>query len=199
MNYYSLDTIPYKTFFKIAESGNLFLLSDTEKDPVILAEVWEDLHEQHLQRQSGTSEEKKTFRISKEISALETQYKFVLLACEALKFDYNQELIDRLTKKYHYTLRCTDTETYYQDIEQIERESKALKVKINTLSKLLPKVEQGDNYSIDDVMASYCSILGYQIGDFNTITYTAFYSYEKQVHAKIDSIKKQEIKNKKNG
>ena len=69
------------------------------------------------------------------------------MVCEALKFDYNQELIDKLIK-YHYTLRCTDTETYYQDIEQIERESKSLKVKINTLSKLLPKVHQGEGYSL---------------------------------------------------
>lgn len=199
MIYDSLDIIPYKTFLKVAETGNLFLLSDTEKDPDVLMGAWEILHEQHLNRQSGTSQEKKIFRISKEISSLETQYKFVLLACDALKFDYNQNIIDRLTIKYHYTLRCTNTETYYQDIEQIERESKALKVKINTLSKLLPKVDQGEDYSVDDVMASYCSILGYQIGDFNLITYAAFHGYEKQVHAKIEAYKKQEIKNKKNG
>ena len=48
-------------------------------------------------------------------------------------------------------------------------------------------------------MASYCTILGYQIGDFNTITYTAFQGYEKQVNAKIEAYRKQEIKNKKNG
>lgn len=197
MTYNSLDIIPYKTFFKIAESGNLMLLSDSEKDPDVLFDIWEKLLEAHVNRENGTAQEKKTFRISKEISALETQYKFVILACEALRFDYNQKLIDRLTLEYRYTLRCTDTETYYQDIEQIERESKSIKVKINVLSKLLPKTEQGQEYSIDDVMASYCSILGYQIGDFNTITYTAFFSYEKQVHAKIESIKKNEIKNKK--
>lgn len=198
MTYNSLDIIPYKTFFRIAESGNLFLLSDTEKDVTVLAELWESLYQEHLERK-GSSEEKKTFRISKEISSLETQYKFVLMACEALRFDYYQDLIDKLIKDYGYTLSCLDTETYYLEIEQIERECKALKVKISVLAQLLPKEDQTEEFNTDDVMASYCSVLGYQIGDFNTISYTAFYGYEKQVHAKMKAIKNQEIKNKKNG
>lgn len=199
MIYDSLDIIPYKTFFKIAESGNFALLSDTEKDPEVLSKIWDSLYEQHIEIAGASSQEKKTFRISKQISALETQYKVILMACDALKFDFSQELFEILTVDYGYTLRTTDEKVYYEDIEQIERESKALKVKINTLSKLLPKVDQGQEYNIDDVMASYCSILEFQIGDFNTITYTAFHSYEKQVHNKIEHIRQQNIKSKKNG
>ena len=199
MIYDSLDIIPYKTFFKIAESGNFALLSDTEKDPEVLSKIWDSLYEQHIEISGASSQEKKTFRISKQISALETQYKVILMACDALKFDFSQELFEILTVDYGYTLRTIDEKAYYEDIEQIERESKALKVKIHTLSKLLPKVDQGQEYSIDRVMASYCSILGYQIGDFNTITYMAFYSYESEVHAKIESIRQQNIKSKKNG
>ncbi|MBF7090452.1 hypothetical protein IUY40_02690 [Flavobacterium sp. ALJ2] len=199
MIYNSLDIIPYKTFFKIVESGNIQLLSDTEKDLKVLTELWVSLYQQHVDKEGASLQEKKIFRISKEISALESQYKVILMACEALRFDFNNDLFELLTLGYGYVLRITDEEVYYQDIEQIERESKSIKVKINVLSKLLPKVNQGQEYSIDDVMASYCSILGYQIGDFNSITYTAFYGYEKQVHAKIQSIKKQELKSNKNG
>lgn len=196
MTYDSLDKIPYKLFFKIAETSDFSLLSDTEKDPDILKNIWELLYEEHLNRKAS-QQEKKTFRISKEIDSLEIKYKVTLLACEALKFAFDNDLVELLTKQYGFTLRTTDEVVYYQDIEKIERESKSFKVKIGVLSKLLPKEDQGQEFNIDDVMASYCSILGFQIGDFNTITYTAFFGYEKQVHAKIDSIKKQEIKNKK--
>ncbi|TDO68080.1 hypothetical protein EV143_1217 [Flavobacterium chryseum] len=199
MTYDSLDIIPYKTFFKIAESGNIQLLSDTEKDPEVLAALWESLYQQHLDKDGSSAQEKKTFRISKEISSLEATYKIVIMSCDALRFDFNEELFKLLTIQYGYTLRIEDEEVYFQDLEQIEREASALKVKINVLSKLLPKVDQGQEYSIDDVMASYCSILEFQIGDFNSITYTAFFSYEKQVHAKVESIRQQNIKNKKNG
>ncbi|RUT68691.1 hypothetical protein D0817_20235 [Flavobacterium cupreum] len=199
MIYDSLDIIPYKTFFKIAESGNIQLLSDTEKDPEVLAALWESLYQQHLDKDGSSAQEKKTFRISKEISSLEATYKIVIMSCDALRFDFNEELFKLLTIQYGYTLRIEDEEVYFQDIEQIVREASALKVKINVLSKLLPKIDQGQEYSIDDVMASYCSILEFQIGDFNSITYTAFFSYEKQVHAKVESIKQQNLKNKKNG
>jgi hypothetical protein len=199
MTYDSLDIIPYKTFFKIAESGNVQLLSDTEKDPELLGALWESLYQQHLDKAGASNQEKKTFRISKEISSLEETYKIVLMSCEALKFAFNDELFKLLTVEYGYTLRTTDADIYYKDIDQIEREASALKIKINVLSKLLPKVDQGQKYSIDDVMASYCSILEFQIGDFNSITYTAFYSYEKQVHAKVEAIRLQNIKHKKNG
>ncbi|MBP1222663.1 hypothetical protein [Flavobacterium sp. 1355] len=200
MTYSTLDTIPYKTFLNIAKTGDLTLLSTTETDPEALLKIWDDLYEQHLNRENATSQEKKTFRISKEVDSLEIQYKITLMACDALKFDFSEELHLLLTKEYGFKLRLDDEEVYYQDIDRIEREAKSFNVKAGVLKKHLPKKEEGQEYSIDDIMASYGSILGYPItGDFNQITYTAFFSYEKQVHAKIDAIKKQELKSKKNG
>jgi len=197
MIYDSLDTIPYKIFFKIADTGNVKLLSDTEENAEVLLETWSKIYEDHISREKTTSAEKKAFRLSKEIDSLEVQYKVTLMACDALRFDFNEELCQLLTKDYGFKLRTIDEEVYYQDLLQIEREAKAFKVKIGTLKKHLPAVEEGQEFSVDDIMASYCSILGYQIGDFNSITYTAYYGYEKQVHLKIESLKKQESKSKK--
>ena len=58
---------------------------------------------------------------------------------------------------------------------------------------MLPEAKEQSNnrYNIDDTMALYCTILGFNIGDFNTITYSAFFSYGKQVDAKIEIMKKQ--------
>lgn len=194
MIYDSLDTIPYKLFIKVAETGNFNLLSDTVTDPEALNDIWMKLYDEHLNQESN-SEGKRVFRISKEIESLEMQLKIVLMSCEALKFDVYDEIVERLVQ-LGYKLRC-DNENYYKDIEQIERESNALKIKMKTLSALLPKSDENKKYNVDDVMASYCTILGFHIGDFNTITYTAFFGYEKQANAKIKAIKEQQ-NNRKN-
>ncbi|MCC9016923.1 hypothetical protein [Flavobacterium lipolyticum] len=197
MIYDSLDTIPYKTFLKIVETGNLSLLSRTETKEEILIDTWAAIYEEHVNRENATPQGKKLFRISKEIESLEYQLKVVLFSCDALKFEYDEDLDNLLTVEYGFILRTTDEVVYYEDIAQIERESKAFKVKIGVLKQHLPKLEAGQQYTIDDILASYCSILGFHIGDFNSITYNAYFGYEKQVNAKIEASKKQETTKKK--
>jgi hypothetical protein len=194
MIYKSLDTIPYKLFVKIAETGDVSLLSDAEMDLDILNEIWKKLFEEH-QNKNNTPEEKKVFRLSKDLSALKTQYKVILMACEALRFDWNDDLVALLQNK-GYTLRNTDTTTYYEDISRIEREANAFQSKIKALEKLLPTPDENNKYSIDDVMASYSLILGFDF-DYNQISYTKYYALQNQVDVKIKSLERQN--NLKNG
>jgi len=194
MTYDSLDIIPYKVFVKIAETNNWKLLSDTITDEKELYDIWMKLYDEHLNQESN-SEGKRVFRISKEIDSLQVQLKIILMSCEALRFDVYDELVNRLVK-YGYQLRCDNNDNYHNDINQIERESNALKIKMKTLQNLLPKADADKKYNVDDVMASYCTILGFHIGDFNTITYTAFFGYEKQANAKVKAIKEQQINRK---
>ncbi|URM37137.1 hypothetical protein [Flavobacterium anhuiense] len=194
MTYDSLDIIPYKVFVKIAETNNWKLLSDTITDEKELYDIWMKLYDEHLNQESN-SEGKRVFRISKEIDSLQVQLKIILMSCEALRFDVYDELVNRLAK-YGYQLRCDNNDNYHNDINQIERESNALKIKMKTLQNLLPKADADKKYNVDDVMASYCTILGFHIGDFNTITYTAFFGYEKQANAKVKAIKEQQINRK---
>jgi hypothetical protein len=178
---------------KISETGDLALLSDTEKDLDVLSKIWEELFAEH-QNKNNTPEEKKVFRLSKEVDALKTQYKVVLMACDALLFDWNDELV-LLLRGFGYTLRNTDAQTYYEDIERIEREATAYKSKIKALEKLLPKPNENNEYNIDDVMASYSLILGFDF-DYNLIPYTKYHALQNQVNAKIKSLERQNnIKN----
>jgi len=180
---YDLDTIPYKLFLKIAKTGDVSLLSDTETDLEKLGAIWAEMIEQHG---TGSETAEKELRLKKNIDFLKFQYKIVLMCCESLRFDWHDGLV-ALLKSYQYTIRNTDTETYYNDIERIEREAEALKLKIASLEKLMPKSE--NKYTIDDVMASYCVILGINIGDFNKVTYSAFHGFERQVNAKCEALK----------
>lgn len=194
MIYDSLDTIPYKTFIKIAETGNVFLLSHDIKDEELLKETWSKIHQEHMNL-NPTDTGKKVFRLSKDIAVLEALHTAVLMAVEALKFDWHEDLVEFL--HYHqYTLRNTNTKVYYDDLNRIERETKALVIKANNLKKMLPKEEANGNYDIDNVMASYSLILGFDF-DYNIISYTKFFALQKSVHAKIKSIESQNIK--KNG
>lgn len=192
MTYQTLDYIPYKLFLRIASTGDFSLLSDTEKNLDVLAKIWDKLFTEHLELDS-TPESKKEFRINKDVEALETEHKFIVCACDCLEFAIDDDLIQILRSK-RYELRTDNTENYYQDIEKIKRFAKGLIFKINALKSQLPKESTEENkiadpqkLTIDDVMANYTNIMGYDF-DYNTITYTKFNAIKRQVHLKIKAI-----------
>lgn len=195
MIYDSLDTIPYKLFIKIATTNDFKLLSDTETDFEVLEKVWNKLYDEHL-KYDKSKDNKKVFRLSKEIEALKNQQKVVLIAVSCLSFDYNEDLV-KILRDYGYTLRNDNTENYYDDLKRISREANGIKFKINVLSKQLPQQEEDskveNEYTVDDIMASYTMIVGYDI-DYNTVTYTKFHAIQKQVHLKIKSTEQQNQK-----
>lgn len=194
--YNSLDIIPYKTFLKIAATGDFSLLSDTETNLEVLVPIWEKLFKEHLEYES-TPESKKEFRITIDVESLETEHKFILGACDCLEFAMDDELIEILRGK-RYKLRTDTTENYYYDLGMIKRFAKGLKIKINSLRAQLPKDEeneeshsvQHEKLTIDDVMAGYTMILGYDF-DYNTVTYTKFKAIKRQVNLKMKSVSEQ--------
>lgn len=192
MIYKSLDTIPYKLFVKITETDDISLLSDSETNIDVLSEIWEQIYDEHLLKNQSTKS-KKILKLSKEIDSLLTLNKVVLMACECLRFEFNQELFELVTG-LGYTLSILKTKDYYDDIQRIEREANAYVIKAENYKGMLPEKQENKNseYNVDDVMASYSSILGFNIGDFNLVTYNAFFGYEKQVNAKINLLKKQQ-------
>ena len=111
MIYKNIDTIPYKLFVKIAETGDVSLLSDTTEDVELLSDIWNKIYDEHLAR-NQTTESKKIFKISKDIDGLLTTNKVVLTACECLKFQFNQELFD-LIIGLGYKLSIADTDSYF--------------------------------------------------------------------------------------
>ncbi len=199
MIYDSLEIIPYKLFLKIAETSNVMLLSDDEsKSENELTEIWEVLFSQH-QEKHNSPESLKHFDVEKNISFLEGQRNVVIMACESLSFEYDQDLIDLLTIEYGYTLAAENTEEYYSQLTRIFKESSGILFKISQLKKQLPKQTTKKEYSIDDVMASYTAMLGIDF-DYNTVSYTKFHAIQKQVHLKMKQMelqRQQQLKNNK--
>lgn len=196
MIYDSLDIIPYKTFLKIEATLDYSLLSnDRFIDMEKLIGIWETLYEDHLSK-NQSSESKKIFKISKEIDSLLANNKSVVLACDCLRFDWNNDLVEMLLG-YGYQLRNTDTETYYSDIDLIEREANAYIIKAERFKSMLPQEIENNaseqTFSIDDVMGSYSLILGFDF-DYNQITYTKFHALQNQVNAKMKALEKQSSK-----
>lgn len=196
MTYDSLDIIPYKLFLKIASTGDFKLLSDTETNKTVLEEIWQKLFEEHQEYESSP-ESNREFSITMEIECLETEYKFIHGACYCLKFDLDEELLEMIREK-RYTIRTDSTENYYEDIEKVERFSEGLRLKIKTLKDSMPKESETEKsnhekITIDDVMAAYTMITGYDF-DFNNVTYTKFKAIQRQVNLKMKSIVDQQAK-----
>lgn len=191
MQYDTLDAIPYKTFIKIVETSDLSLLSDTEFDLIILQKIWEKLINEH---ESKNPENKMVFNVQKEIDIVLCKHKIVLMYCEILVFDYDQEIYDKVIE-IGYQLRTESSEDYYSDLEQIIREANGFVDMANRLKLQLPKEDKNiENTTIDDVMSSYSAFLGYSIGKHNEVTYNEFFSIKKQVDTKMKQLQKQTIK-----
>ncbi len=192
MTYKTLDTIPYKLFLKIAETDNVSLLSDSEVDIDVLSKIWESLYEEHLEN-NKSPEAERIFSISKEIEILKLKYNVVILSCAALHFDYDHEVY-KILIGLGFEVNNQISEEYYRDIEQIERQAGAYLIKINRLKEQLPVANEENKYNIDDVMASYSSILGFDF-DYNKVSYSKYYALQSQVNSKIKSIKEKQPKN----
>jgi len=194
---YSLDTLPIKTCLAIIDTGNVQLLNPKEKNLEKLAEAWEGLYAKYLDLDKGSF---KTLKIHIQIDAILLKRKAILMICECLKFDWDDELYKTLVS-YGYRI---NNSTYMQSIERIERESKSLILKANMLKAKLPKKNEdgtepeGDKESIDDILASYSLILGFDY-DYNIISVTKFFALQKQVEAKTKSLEQQLKKDKHNG
>lgn len=188
----SLDKIPVVIFFKIAETGDFTLLTDEEIEIEKLEEIWLKLFKEH-ESKNKTKESEKEFRLDTEISALESEYKFVLGAVYSLGFERDDELIEML-KKLRYIVKTDSTDSYYDSLEMIQRASSGFNLKISNLRSMLPKIDESkkdsEKLSIYDTMASYTRIMGYDF-DYEKVSYSKFYAIQKQVHLKIESEIKQ--------
>jgi len=190
MIYDSLDTLPIKTFYKIQNTGNVELLSvGKENQELDLEQLFDKLS---LEFESlAHSQEDKVFFIKREISHLESVKKVCSLGIEILKFEYNEEIKNKICELLHLNIRTNLTSHYYKDLERCEKKISFINKKISQLEKLLPtEKESKSNDTIDDILASICSILGVSF-DFNTIPCTTYLAYKKQVDTKLKVQKEQ--------
>ena len=196
MTYKTLETTPYKVILKIINDpvSNLHLLTDDENpDLEKLGGIWVSIFDE-LTDLDNSNASNEILQIEREISALKCKHDFIQLSLLALEFDYDEELADML-REYGYTIT---TVNYYDDLDRIRRESKAILSIIKRHEKNLPKQEEsGDlnKVNIDEVLAFYCTVLGGLDFDYNTVTYTKVMALQKQVSEKIKAIEENNRKN----
>lgn len=196
MTYKTLETTPYKVILKIINDpvSNLHLLTDDENpDLEKLGGIWVSIFDE-LTELDNSNASNEILRIEREISALKCKHDFIQLSILALEFEYEQELADML-REYGYTIT---TVNYYDDLDRIRRESKAILSIIKRHEKNLPKQEESADFNkvnIDEVLAFYCTVLGGLDFDYNTVTYTKVMALQKQVSEKIKAIEENNRKN----
>ena len=196
MTYKTLETTPYKVILKIINDpvSNLHLLTDDENpDLEKLGGIWVSIFDE-LTELDNINASNEILQIEREISALKCKHDFIQLSILALEFEYEQELADML-REYGYTIT---TVNYYDDLDRIRRESKAILSIIKRHEKNLPKQEESADFNkvnIDEVLAFYCTVLGGLDFDYNTVTYTKVMAVQKQVSEKIKAIEENNRKN----
>lgn len=187
MIYDTLDYLPIKLYYKILSSDNTDLLSTKKQTEIDLKELWFELNSS-FDKLDNSEENKRLFLVNKEIDSLKTIHKIILMSCEFLAFKYDEVLID-LLKGYGFSVVNSSTKEYHESLIKIERESKSISTKIKFLEDKLPKKKKGESITLDEVMASYSSVLGIDF-DYNKISCTKFFALKKQVLSKVKSLEK---------
>lgn len=180
--YKTLDKLPIKIYYQIEETGdvNLLLFEGEQCNENELVSIWLKLQEEYSDL-AQDPEDTKTLRILKEIKRCELKHQLIDVYCKCLDFDWDDEMV-RALRTWGYSLT---EENYYKDLERIKRESEGLLIKAENLKRLLPKSEgTSNNVTIDDVLASHSSILGFDF-DYETISCKKFLAQKKQIDIKM--------------
>lgn len=173
MTHDSIDTIPAKLFFRIMETGEVSLLSNEDKSEEELSDIWNKIQEEH-EKISINDRQNKALNIYKKIEALSCRYYAVKLSVHCLKYVRDKDLFV-LLKNYGYKITWRDLR---EDLERIERESKAIETKILRAKQQLPKQkkDKGASVSFDETVLGYAAFTGSGFVDTNKITVPQYYA-----------------------
>jgi len=191
MIYKSLDYLPVVLYYRILETKNLQLLV---KEPVDISEVelqkiWEKIQSE-FQEKDNNQLAKKVLMLSKQYDYYILIYNWILIAVESLTFEYNEQIIKKI-RSYGFIVSKAN---YHQYLINIKNDSEGFIHQANIFKNQLPKAEEnksGQHISTEEVLASFTTILGYNIGSFMSITCSEFIAYKKQVEIKVKQMEKQ--------
>jgi len=192
MIYDTLDVLPIKTFYKIQETGNIaFLNPSNDLSDIDLNELFDTLSDDFNMLDKGDNFDKE-FILEKEIAHLESKVKLLTLGVDILRFEYNDEIKLIIEKEINHKIRTNRTEYYYKDLERIDKKILLINSKIQRLldQRKSNNGNASSNSTIDDMLASICSILSVSF-DFNTIPCTTYLAYKKQTNSKIKAQEEQ--------
>lgn len=182
---YNYDTLPAKTFFKIAESGDLSLLG--EGTPEELEAVFAEIQNQREADDSTGQGKSKELDIMSQIEALAAKYKAVKWSVYYLRFLADQELEDYL-RGQGYALNEATKEA---DLDKIDTITQGILIKIESIRKRLPKREKTEKSPpFDQVALSYCALLEMGYVDTNKITISQYDSVVTLGNRKMDALNK---------
>lgn len=188
MIYKSIDTIPSKLYFKILETGDLTLLCVNEfhiphhsKLEDIFSKIQED--DEKLTEKKGRSDEMDIWKKIESISARYKKIKYAIYYLRQMRDDDLEQLL--VDDGYQFT------DDFEGSLDEIERISESLPVKIESIKSRLPKKEKEDNQKevpFDEAVLSYCALLGMGFVDTNTVVQSQYRAIIKMGNNKLEAL-----------
>lgn len=205
MIYNSPETIPAKLYFKILNTEDLKLLSTESVSDEKLNEAWQKIEDEYSEINiNKTDKQKKTVNIYKKIESLSSELSSIELCIYHLRSLKDDDLIEKL-KSYGYKFNWVkpeeDTEItdaiYHNDLDQIERFSEGLELKIKAEQRKLPKPktkEESKEIPFDQTVLMYAAFTGLGYVNPNIIPLTQYDAMIANGNEKMKSLEKMNAK-----
>lgn len=187
--YTSISNLPMRLFLEITETGKLSLLGDGTDDE--LTESWSNIIEEFKKIDPDDAFYRNLMK-RRHLDYTVCKYNTVRLGVQVLKFKKDDNIINIL-KSYGYRI---NDDTYFDDLQTIERNSISIKDKIDELNKELNNKGDSDLFDFDKTIIKYNVFLGFNLADANTVTVLQFYAIKDEVNNKIKEIKQSNRKKK---
>lgn len=184
---FTYDTIPFKTYFKIVETGDLKLLGDADEADLI--KIFDDISNQRQKATEGHGDSGRTKQLDVycQMEALSSKYKFIKYAVHCLRHVKDDELIELLRDKGYKI-----TDDLQSSLDYIEKTSEGLLIKIESIKNRLPKKKEIEEKEppLDEVILSYCALLEMGFVDTNSVTLSQYDSIITLGNRKMDALNK---------
>lgn len=185
MVYDSLDIIPSKLFFKIADTGDVRLLSkDKDVDIEVLKKIWSQLEEEDAELSQSDTLDKLIENYAK-IERLSAKFKCIALCVRYLRFKKDDDLISQL-RNYGFQIRwgrdkiiegeeATAEAIFQYDLDEVVRLSEDIGLQIERIKSRIPKQKKNAKQTpFDEVVMGYAAFTGAGFIDTNSITQTQY-------------------------
>lgn len=186
------ETVPAKVYFKIADGGELKLLSsDGSHSKEELEAAWKKISDEYNAISHESKESAKNLNIYKRLESLVSEYKSVLYYITSARYLRDPEMILQLNE-WGYKIEWNEKDSVEDLLSQLdtaENHLEGLMIKIKVERNKLPKPKSGTHITFEENVLGYAAFTDQGYVDPNTLPLLQYHALVAMGNKKMKHLK----------